>query len=193
MRRSALAAACASLPHNGGSDLGSGATRPRRVAGRGPSKLSAADLEVVLAVEGRSPQTMEALAVRLKLDPAIVWRHLQDLRQREVLQTVTLVRLRRLPSWVESIAHIHVDWSHPEAADLEAALRDDPSVTQAARTLGPFDYSVFAVHPDPQAAARWVSVLRARPCVLRCRVDRAQTKFERFTFAAAILAPTKGP
>jgi DNA-binding Lrp family transcriptional regulator len=163
---------------------------PRRHRnGRPPSTLSTADLELVLAVEGRSSQPIEDLAVRLQLEPAVVWRRLQSLRLREILQTVTLVRLRRLPSWVESLAHIHVDWSHPEAADLEAALRDDPLVTHAARTLGTFDYSVFAVHPDPYAAARWVSVLRARPCVLLCRVDRVQTKFERFAFAAAILNP----
>jgi hypothetical protein len=136
---------------------------------------------------------MGELAVRLNLEPAVVRRRLQSLRLRELLRTVTLVRLRCLRSWVESIAQINVDWSHPGAAHLEAALRDDPLVTHASRTLGPFDYSIFTVHPDPYAAALWLSVLQAQPFVLRCRVDRVQTKFERFAFAAAILNPSRDP
>ena len=147
----------------------------------------------MIAVEGRSPPAaVVAAAHRFCMSKAAARAWITRLRKRGLLRTVAVVDFARCGATVESVAHIRIDWSHPEAADLEAALREDPAVTQAALTLGPFDYTVFAIHHDRYQASAWSSWLQSLPYVSWCRVDLAQTRFKRFASATALLQRALG-
>jgi len=152
--------------------------------------LCASEIELLVAIEGRAPPAaVRAAARQFCLSEAAARRWISRLRKRELLRIVAIVDRARCGPAIESVAHIRVDWSHPAAKDLEASLRDDPAVTQAAATFGPFDYSVFAIHDDPYEAAAWSRRLQAQPCVSWCSVDRMQTRFQRPALAATLLTP----
>jgi DNA-binding Lrp family transcriptional regulator len=157
-------------------------------AGRPSRAFRASEIDVLVAIEGRSPAAaVRAVARQFRLSEAAARSWITRLRKRELLRIVAMVDRARCGAAIESVAYIRVDWSHPGASDLEPALRDDPAVTEAAFTFGPFDYTVFAIHDDQYEAAAWSRRLQALPYVSWCRVDRLQTRFKRFACAATLL------
>jgi DNA-binding Lrp family transcriptional regulator len=152
--------------------------------------LRAAEIDLLIAIEGRAPSAAARIAAeRFGMTHGAARSWINRLRKRDLLRTVAIVDRARCGAAIESVARIGVDWSHPAATDLETALRDDPAVTQAALTVGPFDYMVFAIHDDQYEAAAWSRRIQSQPCVSWCRVDRMQTRFKRFASAAILLKP----
>lgn len=164
-------------------------TPAQRPIGRPRPALRASEIDLLIAIEGRPPAAVHATAQRFCLSQAALRSWIRRLKKRNLLRTVAIVDRTRQRPTVESVAYIKVDWSHPAAMDLEGALRTDPAVTEAALTLGPFDYTAFVAHDDHHAAAAWSRWLRSQPCVSWCRVNRMQTQFKTFAFAAALLKP----
>src|SRR5689334_649478 len=122
------------------------AGRRKGAPDRPPQGLRASDIDLLIAIEGRSPSAARAAAARICSSPAALRSWIGRLKKRQVLRTVAVVDRARCRPTVESVVRIRVDWSHPGAAALEAALRNDAAVTQAARTSGAFDYVAYAIH-----------------------------------------------
>ena len=169
----------------GAADRPTGAPRPR---------VQDSDIELVMAVDGCAPpRAVAAAAQRFGMSKASARAWINRLRRRGLLRTAALVDRARCGPLVESVAYVRVNWSHPEVGRLETTLREDPAVIQAALTFGPFDYTAFAIHADGYGAANWSRWLDAQPYVSWCRVERVQTRFNRFAAAATLLPPAPRP
>jgi DNA-binding Lrp family transcriptional regulator len=155
-------------------------------------------LRLIAAVEGRS--AARGAGAALGRSELMALRLLRRLRGRGLIRTVTAVRPGALSGPCETLVLLGVGWDDAHLTSrLEDRLRQDLRVAKAARISGRYDYAVRAFHAGPRDAQTWFRDLLAQPGVVAGELRFCTTRFERATYAAALLrgyteaAPTTVP
>ncbi len=158
----------------------------RRRRAEGPGGLPPGALRALAKLEGRTLPRGQALADALGLSPSAAWDLIRDLRQRGVLDLVSVVDDQR--PVCECVTYLKVDWTRtPDLPAFDAWLAADPEILAAARIAGNWDYRLRSAHRDYRRANDWSRALEADPRITRVWTRFCATVFDRPHYAAALL------
>jgi hypothetical protein len=144
------------------------------------------DLRLLARLEGKPLPRGQALADALGVSPTAAWKYIRRLKRLGALAFVSSVQLG--PETCECITYLQVSGTRPgELAALDGRLAADPSIIQASRVAGDFDYRLYSLHRTYGSANAWSRSLEADPSVSRISTRFSTTLFERPNYAAAIL------
>lgn len=153
--------------------------------------VSAADLRLIAAIEGRPRSRLKDIARALGVSATTAWRVMARLERDGTIRYETAIRRGLGSEECNCVVYLQARLMDVAALGaLETHLRDDASVWSMARITGAHDYRIQACHGDHLAANAWYRELLSHPAVTGGTLAFVRYICDRPTYGAALLEST---